>query len=256
MKIYDNIQEIVKDDMVTTISKGSKVSIAAACFSMYAYKELKKQLDSVDEFRFIFTSPTFTKEKASKAKREFYIPRLSRETSLYGTEYEIKLRNEMTQKAIARECADWIRKKATFKSNITGENMGGFMTVDAPAEQVAYMPIGGFTTVDIGCERGNNSYNMVNRMEAPFSIQYMQLFETLWNDKTKMQDVTEEIIESISSAYNENPPEFIYFTTLYHVFSEFLDDISEDELPNEATGFKESKIWSMLYDFQKVRRPL
>lgn len=251
MKIYDNIQEIVKDDMVTTISKGSKVSIAAACFSMYAYKELKKQLDSVDEFRFIFTSPTFTKEKASKAKREFYIPRLSRETSLYGTEYEIKLRNEMTQKAIARECADWIRKKATFKSNITGENMGGFMTVDAPAEQVAYMPIGGFTTVDIGCERGNNSYNMVNRMEAPFSIQYMQLFETLWNDKTKMQDVTEEIIESISSAYNENPPEFIYFTTLYHVFSEFLDDISEDELPNEATGFKESKIWSMLYDFQK-----
>lgn len=251
MKIYDNIQEIVKDDMVTTISKGSKVSIAAACFSMYAYKELKKQLDSVDEFRFIFTSPTFTKEKASKAKREFYIPRLSRETSLYGTEFEIKLRNEMTQKAIARECADWIRKKATFKSNITGENMSGFMTVDAPAEQVAYMPMGGFTTVDIGCERGNNSYNMVNRMEAPFSIQYMQLFETLWNDKTKMQDVTEEIIESISSAYNENPPEFIYFMTLYHVFSEFLDDISEDELPNEATGFKESKIWSMLYDFQK-----
>lgn len=251
MKIYDNIQEIIKDDMVTTISKGSKVSIAAACFSMYAYKELKKQLDSVDEFRFIFTSPTFTKEKASKAKREFYIPRLSRETSLYGTEFEIKLRNEMTQKAIARECADWIRKKATFKSNITGENMGGFMTVDAPAEQVAYMPMGGFTTVDIGCERGNNSYNMVNRMEAPFSIQYMQLFETLWNDKTKMQDVTEEIIESISSAYNENPPEFIYFMTLYHVFSEFLDDISEDELPNEATGFKESKIWSMLYDFQK-----
>ena len=251
MKIYDNIQEIVKDDMVTTISKGSKVSIAAACFSMYAYKELKKQLDSVGEFRFIFTSPTFTKEKASKAKREFYIPRLSRETSLYGTEFEIKLRNEMTQKAIARECADWIRKKATFKSNVTGENMGGFMTVDAPAEQVAYMPMGGFTTVDIGCERGNNSYNMVNRMEAPFSTQYMLLFETLWNDKTKMQDVTEEIIESISSAYNENAPEFIYFMTLYHVFSEFLDDISEDELPNEATGFKESKIWSMLYDFQK-----
>lgn len=251
MKIYDNIKEIVKDDMVTTISKGSKVSIAAACFSMYAYKELKKQLDSVEEFRFIFTSPTFTTEKASKAKREFYIPRLSREASLYGTEFEIKLRNEMTQKAIARECADWIRKKATFKSNTTGENMGGFMTVDASAEQVAYMPLGGFTTVDIGCERGNNSYNMVNRMEAPFSTQYMQLFETLWNDKSKMQDVTEEIIDSISSAYNENAPEFIYFMTLYHVFSEFLDDISEDELPNEATGFKESKIWSMLYDFQR-----
>lgn len=251
MKIFDNISEIVRDDMAATIKKGSKVSVAAACFSMYAYKELKKQLEGVENFRFIFTSPTFTTEKASKEKREFYIPRLNRESSLYGTEFEIKLRNEMTQKSIAKECADWIRRKAVFKSNITGENMQGFMTVDSSAEQVAYMPMAGFTTVDIGCERGNNSYNMTNRMEAPFSTQYMQLFETIWNDCSKMQDVTDVVIENISSAYNENSPEFIYFMTLYHVFSEFLDDISEDVLPNEATGFKESKIWNLLYDFQR-----
>ncbi|MCD8370113.1 MAG: SNF2-related protein [Clostridiales bacterium] len=251
MKIFDNISEIVRDDMAATITRGSKVSIAAACFSMYAYKELKKQLEGVNEFRFIFTSPTFTTEKASKEKREFYIPRMSRENSLYGTEFEIKLRNEMTQKAIARECADWIRRKATFKSNITGENMAGFMTVDNKAEQVAYMPMAGFTTVDIGCERGNNSYNMTNRMEAPFSTQYMQLFDTIWNDREKMQDVSDVVIENITSAYNENSPEFIYFMTLFHVFSEFLDDVSEDVLPNESTGFKQSKIWNMLYDFQK-----
>lgn len=251
MKVFDNVTNIVRDDMEKTIKRNSKVSVAAACFSMYAYSELKKRLESIDEFRFIFTSPTFIKEKAEKQKREFYIPRLSRESSLYGTEFEIKLRNEMTQKAIAKECADWIKRKATFKSNVTGENMGGFMTVNAPAEKVAYMPMNGFTTVDIGCERGNNSYNMVNRMEAPFSTQYMQLFESLWNDKDKMQDVTDVIISNISTAYNENSPEFIYFMTLYNVFSEFLDDISEDVLPNEATGFKQSKIWSMLYDFQR-----
>lgn len=251
MKVFDNVTNIVRDDMEKTIKRNSKVSVAAACFSMYAYSELKKRLESIDEFRFIFTSPTFIKEKAEKQKREFYIPRLSRESSLYGTEFEIKLRNEMTQKAIAKECADWIKRKATFKSNVTGENMGGFMTVNAPTEEVAYMPMNGFTTVDIGCERGNNSYNMVNRMEAPFSTQYMQLFESLWNDKDKMQDVTDVIISNISTAYNENSPEFIYFMTLYNVFSEFLDDISEDVLPNEATGFKQSKIWSMLYDFQR-----
>lgn len=127
----------------------------------------------------------------------------------------------MTQKSIAKECADWIRRKAVFKSNITGENMQGFMTVESSTEQVAYMPMTGFTTVDIGCERGNNSYNMTNRMEAPFSTQYMQLFEKIWNDRSKMQDVTDVVIENISSAYNENSPEFIYFMTLYHVFSEF-----------------------------------
>ena len=251
VKVFDNVTEIVRDDMASTISKGSKVSIAAACFSMYAYKELKKQLESVDECRFIFTYPTFVTEKAEKQKREFYIPRLNRESSLYGTEFELKLRNEMTQKAIAKECAEWIKRKATFKSNTTGENMGGFVTVANKQQQVAYVPMNGFTTVDIGCERGNNSYNMVNRFEAPCSASYMQLFETLWNDHDKMQDVTDVVIENITTAYNENSPEFIYFMTLYHVFSEFLDDISEDELPNEATGFKQSKIWSLLYDFQR-----
>ena len=251
VKVFDNVTEIVRDDMVSTIRKGSKVSIAAACFSMYAYKELKKQLESVDEFRFVFTSPTFVTEKATKQKREFYIPRLNRESSLYGTEFEVKLRNEMTQKAIAKECADWIRRKAVFKSNTTEEKMGGFMTVSNRDAQVAYTPLNEFTVVDIGCDRGNNRYNMVNRLEAPVSATYMQLFENLWKDQEKLQDVTDVVLENITTVYNENSPEFIYFMTLYHVFSEFLDDISEDELPNEATGFKQSKIWNMLYDFQQ-----
>ena len=251
VKVFDNVTEIVRDDMVSTIRKGSKVSVAAACFSMYAYKELKKQLESVDEFRFVFTSPTFVTEKATKQKREFYIPRLNRESSLYGTEFEVKLRNEMTQKAIAKECADWIRRKAVFKSNTTEEKMGGFMTVSNRDEQVAYTPLNEFTVVDIGCDRGNNRYNMVNRLEAPVSATYMQLFENLWKDQENLQDVTDVVLENITTVYNENSPEFIYFMTLYHVFSEFLDDISEDELPNEATGFKQSKIWNMLYDFQQ-----
>ena len=251
MKIFDNVTNIVRDDMEKTIKRNSKVSVAAACFSMYAYSELKKQLESIDEFRFIFTSPTFVTEKTKKQKREFYIPLLTREQSLYGTEFEIKLRNEMTQKAIAKECADWIRRKATFKSNTTGENMAGFMVTDSGTEKTAYMPLNGFTTVDIGCERGNNSYNMVNSLETPFAAQYLQVFDSLWNDKEKLQDVTDVVLENITTAYNENSPELIYFITLYNVFSEFLEDVSEDVLPNEATGFKNSKIWDMLYDFQK-----
>lgn len=251
MKIINNINALMRDDLQETIKPHSKVSIAAACFSMYAYQELKKQLDKVDEFRFLYTSPTFIKEQQQKEKREFYIPRLDRENSLYGTEFEIKLRNEMTQRSIARECAEWIKKKAKFKSNVTGENMGGFMTVDSSEGQMVYNPINGFTTVDLGCDRGNNSYSMINAFEAPFAASYIELFDTVWNDKKKLQDVTDVVIENINNAYSENAPEFIYFMTLYHVFSEFLDDISEDVLPNEATGFKQSKIWNMLYDFQR-----
>lgn len=248
MKIFDNVTDIVRDDLIQIIKKDSKVSIAAECFSMYAYNALKKQLENIDELRFIFTSPTFITEAVPKQQREFYIPRLSRESSLYGTEFEIKLRNELTQKDISKECADWIKRKVTFKSNVTNEKMTGFMTVD----QSTYMPINGFTTVDLGCERGNNAYYPVQKTESYENAKYfLNLFEQIWNDKKKLQEVTDTVIDSISAAYQENSPEFIYFFILYNIFHEFLDDISEDELPNEATGFKQSKIWGMLYDFQK-----
>ena len=247
MELINNTTKTLRDDLAVEIRQGSKLSIAAACFSIYAFQELKKELQGIDELRFIFTSPTFTTEKTKKERREFYIPRLNRERSLYGTEFEVKLRNELTQKAIAKECAEWIRQKVTFKSNVTNENMMGFINLD----DKNYMPINGFTTVDLGCERGNNAYNMVQKTGTPFSMAYMELFESLWNDNVKLQEVTDEVIENITAAYNENSPDFIYFVTLYNIFNEFLEDVSEDNLPNEATGFKESKIWSMLYNFQK-----
>lgn len=248
MKVINNVTETVRDDLSETLRKGSRLSIAAACFSIYAYQELRKQLDSVEQVRFIFTSPTFVQEKTPKTKREFYIPRLSRERSLYGTEFEIKLRNELTQRAIAKECADWIRKKVTFKSNTTPDLMTGFLTVD----ESTYMPISGFTTVDFGCERGNNIYNIVTRTESfENGRQFIRLFDEIWQDERKLQDVTDIVLESITTAYRENSPDFIYFYTLYNIFNEFLEDISEDVLPNEATGFKQSKIWNMLYNFQR-----
>jgi len=154
----------------------------------------------------------------------------------------------LSQKAIAKECADWIRRKAVFKSNVTNEQMMGFMTVD----QHTYMPISGFTTVDLGCERGNNAYYLVQKTDSiENSSLYIKLFDELWNDPDRLQEVTDIVIESITTAYRENAPDFIYFLALYNIFNEFLDDISEDEMPNELTGFKSSKIWSMLYDFQR-----
>ena len=125
--------------------------------------------------------------------------------------------------------------------------MMGFINLD----NKNYMPVNGFTTVDFGCDRGNNAYSMVQKTEAPISNAYIQLFDSVWNDTKRLQEVTEEVIENITAAYNENSPDFIYFVTLYNIFSEFLEDISEDVLPNDATGFKESKIWNMLYNFQR-----
>lgn len=246
MELINNTSKTLKDDLSVEIKKGSKLSIAAACFSIYAFQELKKQLTSIEELRFIFTSPTFVAEKTKKEKREFYIPRLNRERSLYGTEFEIKLRNEMTQKAIAKECADWIKEKVTFKSNISDKTIQGQLVVD----DTGYTPINNFTTVELGCEKGNVISTTIVKDQS-LAQTLIRDFNEIWNDKKVLQEVTDEVVESITAAYNENSPDFIYFVTLYNIFNEFLEDVSEDVLPNEATGFKDSKIWGMLYNFQK-----
>lgn len=47
MELINNTSKTLKDDLSVEIKKGSKLSIAAACFSIYAFQELKKQLRSV-----------------------------------------------------------------------------------------------------------------------------------------------------------------------------------------------------------------
>ena len=249
---FDNINRRVVDDLKEKLTAASRVSVAAASFSIYAYEALKRELESVRELRFIFTSPAFNKGGTKKQQREFYIPKLNRERNLYGSEFEIRLRNQFSQKAIARECAEWIRRKVRFRSNVSQGVMNGFLNVDNGGERVyTYFPFNEFTTTELGCEQGNNLCPGMMRLPAPFAGQYIRNFDELWQDKEKFQDVTDAVIENIETVYRENAPEFIYFVTLYNLFREFLDDISEDVLPNEATGFKNSEIWGKLYNFQK-----
>jgi len=201
METFNNTTKVVKDDLIKTIKPGSKISIAAACFSIYAYQELKSQLEACEELRFIFTSPTFVAEKTPKERREFYIPRLKREKSLYGTEFEVRLRNELKQKTVAKECVEWLRKKVCFKSNTTRDGMNNFMLVSDGEETYTYSPMNSFTTVDLGCERGNNLTNVVMRFENPASTELLQMFDVVWNDEEKLKDVTEEVIDMISTVY-------------------------------------------------------
>lgn len=241
MQIIDNISSLLGDDLRKRIQPGAKLKIAASCFSLYAYEALKEELEQIEHLEFIFTSPTFVAAEATdkirKERREFQIPKLERERNLFGTEFEIELRNKLTQKAIARECADWMRRKASFRSNNSKNPMQQFACVQTEESASAYMPLSGFTAVDLGYQQGNAVSNMVNRIDEPtMTTTYLTLFDQIWSDGEKLDDVTDLVCDHISSVYQENSPERIYFLMLYNIFNEFLEDISEDVLPDDLTG--------------------
>ena len=253
MKLIDNVNERLGDDLKAALRPGAKVRIAASTFSIFAFEALRNELEQVGELEFIFTSPSFVTTKVTdklrKERREFFIPATGRtESSLYGSEFEIRLRNRLTQRAIARECADWVRRKVTFRSNATDKPMQQFAVVD---DQVAYNPIQGFTTADLGYEPGNAVSNFVQKIDAPQAQQFLALFDQIWHNPAQLDDVTDAVHEHIASVYAENSPARIYFLILYNLFSEFLEDISEDVLPNDRTGYQETKVWQSLYNFQR-----
>ena len=179
---------------------------------MYAYRALQEQLEKIDEFRFIFTSKAFTEEETPKEQREFYIPRLAREQGLYGTELEIRLRNELTQKRVAVECADWIRrKKVHFMSFNEDGGLPPFLAVDSPNHAQGYMPFNEFSTMQLGVSKHVTSSSLFTGVMKQNDMQtrdLLKLFDQAWNSG-QLQDVTQKVIDSISQMYRENPPELV-----------------------------------------------
>ena len=256
MELINNTTDLFGDDLKKTLEKYSKVRIAASCFSIYAFEALKSEFSSIDSLEFIFTTPTFipddVTDRFTRQRREYVIPKIERERGFYGTEFEIQLKNKLTQRAIAKECAEWIKEKARFYSNTTKSHMQQFACIKNKETAVTYMPLQGFTAVDLGYQQGNAISNIVNKfIEPEITSKYFELFEQIWTDKEKLEDVTARVYDHISSVYKENSPQRIYFLLLYNIFNEFLDDINEDTLPNDLTGYKESLIWNKLFNFQK-----
>ncbi len=253
MKLIDNVNSRLGDDLRESIKKGSKLSIAASSFSIYAYEALKKELGSIEELRFVFTRPTFIEEKFQKHSRQFYIPHIYKEADLCGGDFELRLKSELNQRAIARECSKWVRDKVVFKSNVDSTNtINGMIHLEnGESDGAAYSGISSFTSSDLGITHKKGFPTLIQKSEFPQSSAYLEYFNQIWENKEDLKDVTLQVQEYFENAFKENSPEFIYFITLYNIFNDFLDDISMENLPNDQIGFKESVIWNKLYNFQK-----
>jgi SNF2 family DNA or RNA helicase len=189
MKLIDNINELLGDDIKQSAQPGARLKIAASTFSIYAFEALKRELESVESFEFIFTSPSVLPDEvtdaAKKERREFHIPKspsaTQNERSFYGTEFEVQLKNKLTQRAIARECADWMRRKAKFRSNSGAAPMQQFAAVQAGVSatvpNAVYMPLHGFTAVDLGYQRGNAVSNIVGLGKTFTALAVIKYYE-------------------------------------------------------------------------------
>lgn len=253
--IINNTSKLLGDDLKKELKVGSKVRIAASCFSIYAYASLKNELENIKELEFIFTEPTllsdYDRDSLTKASKEFYIPKRI-DIGICGTDLEIKLKNQMTQKAIARECAEWIKSKVRMKSVKFENETQSFINIQSGSNIINYTPINGFTSADLGYERSNsNIMGVIKNDGYEMASYFLTEFDRFWKNENQLADITDNIVEYLSTCYKENSPDYIYYIILYNIFKEFLKDLDEDYMPNEATGFKNSIIWNKLYNFQK-----
>lgn len=247
---------VVGDVLKDEIQEGAKLSILAAHLSIYAYKELRNELSKVDSVRFLFTEPTFTnEEEKDQEKREFLLKKKYREKSLAGNEYEIALKNELNQGAIAKEFAGWIKEKVEIKSVKD--------TKDRP--QIMFKGISIQNESDESVIQGSLDFDASGLGYAPSpeyvmnhfakdkmaTQQFVGWFNQFWNNEEFVEDIKSEVLESVKTMYKENTPEFIYFVTLYNIFKEYLDEFDEDKIIKGKTGFKNTTVWNKLYKFQK-----
>jgi superfamily II DNA or RNA helicase len=253
IKNFNNKTEKAGDELKYDLRAGSKMRVAAAIFSIYGYQSLKKELEQIDELRFIFTDPTFVEtDKQNREQRLFEIHANSRKKAISGTEFEINLKNQLKGRAIARECKRWIEEKVRIKTNTSNRYIQPQIVVDNNEEKLVYQGIDEFSSAGFGYESDNAILrNVVKYDQFELAQEFMRSFDEVWNDPSALKDITSEVTEYIANLYQENSPEFIYYLTLYNIFDEFLEDVTEDELANERTGFKESLIWNKMYDFQR-----
>ncbi|WP_147386457.1 helicase-related protein [Fusobacterium pseudoperiodonticum] len=250
--ILDNkTQGKVIDKLKEDLKSGTKVSIISAYFTIFAYQELRKELNKIDSLRLLFSMPTFVKDKKD-INREFKLSG-SYESGLAGDRYEMKLKNELKQSEIAKECAEWIRKKVEVRAYDEEHTLPQKMYImeQNDGEDSYIFGSSDFTSSGLGVVSSNKS-EMNTYMKDTTSTQAMlNLFNKAWNDNEKVKDVKKALLESLEVVYRENTSEFIYFVTLYNIFKDYLSDLTEEEIVKSKTGFKDSVVWNKLYNFQK-----
>lgn len=249
-KIIDNKQYgLVGDCLKEHIKENSKISIAAAHFTIYAFEELKDELSNIEEFKFLFAQPTFINHKNKMIEQKIK----ENENKIYGVEEEVNYKTNLNQAYIARELGKWIKSKAEIKSMVSKSLGESIYYIENDDEEDNISITGGSPFSAPGLGYTNSAFMNHNQYtnNEEFNKELKTVFNKIWNNEDLVKDVKKDILEKISLLYKDNSPEFLYFITLYNIFKNFLEENEDREVIQSRTGFKDTIVWNKLYNFQR-----
>ncbi|GHU17047.1 helicase [Spirochaetia bacterium] len=234
-----------------SIAENADMSVVSAYFTIHAWDRLKTAFQKLGKFRFLFGEPTFVKSVSLNDEN------LNTRTYKFEDDsLHIKAEKQLTQGAIARSCAAWLREKAEIRSMVKPNFLHGKMyhITETGGRQKAIVGSSNFTVHGLGMGQGadkNIELNMIIDSDRDREA-LLEWFNEIWDSPSELvEDVKEKVLGYLEQLYAENSPEFIYYKTLYHIFSAWLTEQKEGKYFNEKTSLYESEIWNCLYDFQK-----
>ncbi len=229
-----NVGDILKQN----IKANSKLSIISAYFTIYAFKELKKELMNIKELRLLFTSPIYQNN---------YI-----KNPLFGVDEEVTFKNSMQQVSIAKECANWVEQKVEIKEvKSKGIIPFNLYHIDSTKNSTAIQGSSNFSSVGLGYTYSNSFAMNTLVQDKETTNDFLSTFDEIWNNKSMVHKIKNKILKSLEELYENKSPQFLYFLTLYNIFKEFIGELDEDKIIRTKTGFKDTLIWNKLYNFQR-----
>jgi hypothetical protein len=226
------------------IQDGSALSIVSAYFTIYAYDALKDSLDRIEHLDFLFGEPSFVNRlDPSKTEKKAFIMDAG----------GLELANKLQQKRVAKECAEWIETKVDIKTIKQSNLLHGKMYHIATAGvQDAVLGSSNFTVRGLGLAAENNNIELNLIVDGNRDRQDLkQWFDELWRNDGLVKDVKQEVLQYLKQLYENHPPEFIYYKTLFHIFERFLEDSGKTDADLGRTSLFETETWKALFEFQK-----
>jgi len=226
------------------VRERSNLSIVSAYFTIYAFDALKTQLGQIEHLDFLFGEPSFVNrlDPDKTEKKAFLID-----------DDGLHLTNQLQQKRVARECAEWIERKVDIKTVRQSNLLHGKMYhIANGGVEDAIMGSSNFTVRGLGLGATGNNIELNLVVDSNRDRQKLkQWFSEIWNDEALVKDVKDDVVQYLQKLYANQSPQFIYYLTLFHLFRDYLDGDRDIDEALRRLALPDTDIWKALFSFQK-----